>query len=157
MDSSIRAEYIQIPSLLADLNALLANSTLLANPLQLDLESSAADPTDTIRIVRGRTLNSKNLLYCGFRYVNDGKLSTITKRQPWKCFLMKMKCKGRLHTINEQLGGGGGGGNGINGENGELLMGFSIFSIEIVSILCHFIPFYAIENLKNLEFRKKYF
>ena len=108
MDSSIRAEYIQIPSLLADLNALLANSTLLANPLQLDLESSAADPTDTIRIVRGRTLNSKNLLYCGFRYVKDGKLSTITKRQPWKCFLMKMKCKGRLHTINEQLGGGGG-------------------------------------------------
>ena len=54
-------------------------------------------------------------------------------------------------------GGGGGGGNGINGENGELLMGFSIFSIEIVSILCHFMPFYAIENLKNLEFRKKLF
>ena len=26
------------------------------------------------------------------------------------------------------------------GENGELLMGFSIFSIEIVSILCHFMP-----------------
>ena len=36
-------------------------------------------------------------------------------------------------------------------------MGFSIFSIEIVSILCHFMPFYAIENLKNLEFRKKLF
>ena len=34
-------------------------------------------------------------------------------------------------------------------------MSFSIFSIEIVSILCHFMPFYAIENLKNLEFRKK--
>ena len=50
-----------------------------------------------------------------------------------------------------------GGANGINGENGELLMGFSIFSIEIVSILCHFMPFYAIENLKNLEFRKKLF
>ena len=36
-------------------------------------------------------------------------------------------------------------------------MGFSIFSIEIVSILCHFMPFYAIENLENLEFRKKLF
>ena len=36
-------------------------------------------------------------------------------------------------------------------------MGFSIFSIEKVSILCHFMPFYAIENLKNLEFREKLF
>ena len=79
---------------LADLNAPLANSTLLANPLQIDLEPSAADPTDTIRIVRGRTLNSKNLLYCGFRYVKDGKPSTITGRQPWKCVRMKMKYKG---------------------------------------------------------------
>ena len=58
---------------------------------------------------------------------------------------------------NGLIGMGGGGSNGINGENGELLMGFSIFSIEIVSILCHFMPFYAIENLKNLEFRKKLF
>ena len=41
-------------------------------------------------------------------------------------------------------GGGGGGGGGANGENGELLTGFSIFSIEKVSILCHFMPFYAI-------------
>ena len=32
---------------------------------------------------------------------------------------------------------GGGGGNGTNGINGELLKGFSIFSIEKVSILCH--------------------
>ena len=31
-------------------------------------------------------------------------------------------------------------GGGANGINGELLMGFSIFSIEIVSILCHFMP-----------------
>ena len=103
MDSFIRAEDFQIPSFLADLNAPLANSTLLANPLQIDLEPSAADPTDTIRIVRGRTLNSKNLLYCGFRYVKDGKPSTITGRQPWKCVRMKMKYKGRLHTNNEQL------------------------------------------------------
>ena len=79
---------------LADLNASLANSTLLANPLQIDLEPSAADPTDTIRIVQGRTLNSKNLLYCGFRYVKDGKPSTITGKQPWKFVRMKMKYKG---------------------------------------------------------------
>ena len=39
---------------LADLNAPLANSTL-----QIDLELSAADPTDAIRIVRGRMFNSK--------------------------------------------------------------------------------------------------
>ena len=74
MDSSIRAEDFQIPSFLADLNAPLTNSTLLANPLQIDLEPSAAHPTDTSRIVRGRTLNSKNLLYCGFRYVRNSVL-----------------------------------------------------------------------------------
>ena len=37
------------------------------------------------------------------------------------------------------------------GENGELLMGFSIFSIEIVSILCHFMPL-APPPLPNLPF-----
>ena len=54
MEPSMRAEDFQISSFLADLNAPLANSTLLANPLQIDLKPSAADPTDTIRIVRGR-------------------------------------------------------------------------------------------------------
>ena len=44
-----------------------------------------------------------------------------------------------------------------NGENGELPKGFSIFSIEKVSILSHFIPFYAIEKLKNLEFQENLF
>ena len=76
-------------SILRDLNAPLANFTLLANPLQIDLESSAADPTDTSRIFRGRTLTSKNLLYCGFRYVMDGKPLTITGRQEWECVRMK--------------------------------------------------------------------
>ena len=90
---------------LADLNAPLANSTLLANPLQIDLEPSAADPTDTIRIVRGRTLNSKNLLYCGFRNVKDGKPSTITGRQPWKCVRMKMKYKGGSIVGGSIVGG----------------------------------------------------
>ena len=90
---------------LADLNAPLANSTLLANPLQIELEPSAADPTDTIRIVRGRTLNSKNLLYCGFRYVKDEKPSTITGSQPWKCVRMKMKYKGG-QLSGGQLSGG---------------------------------------------------
>ena len=66
-------------------------STLLANPLQIDLEPSAADPTDTIRIVRGRTLNSKNLLYCGFRYVKDENSLTITRRQPWRCVIKTPK------------------------------------------------------------------
>ena len=89
MDSSIRAEDVQTPSFLTGLNAPLAYSTLLANPLQIDLEPSAADPTDTSRIFRGRTLNSKNLLYCGFRYVMDGKPLTITRRQPWECFRTK--------------------------------------------------------------------
>ena len=48
---------------------------------------------------------------------------------------------------NESVGGGG----GANGINGELLKGFSIFSIEKVSILCHFMP------LKNLEFQENLF
>ena len=71
MDYSIKAEDFKIPSFIADLNA------RLANPVQIDLEPSAADPIDTIR-----TLNSNNLLLCGFRYVKDGKPPTITIRQP---------------------------------------------------------------------------
>ena len=65
---------------------------------------------DDVRIVRGRTHNSQNLLHRGYRYSKDGKL-TVDKpdgrqadgRQAWRCVRKKDKCRGRLYTLNEQL------------------------------------------------------
>jgi hypothetical protein len=56
---------------------------------------------DTIRIVRGRTAVSKNLLHRGFRYGKDGKPSTLTNKQAWRCNVRS--CTGRLHTVNGEL------------------------------------------------------
>ena len=83
MDSSIRAEDFQIPSFLADLNSPLANSILLVNPIQIDLKPSTADPTDAIIIVRGRKLNSKNLLYFGF-HLKGAPNRRLNVGQFWK-------------------------------------------------------------------------
>ena len=57
----------------------------------------------------------------------------------------------KLYVVVEQLGVGGG------GQWHKWKISFSIFSIEKVSILCHFMPFYAIEKLKNLEFQENLF
>ena len=57
---------------------------------------------DAVKIVRGRTATSQNLLHCGFRYSADGKL-TLDGRQAWRCVKRKEKCCGRLYTLNGTL------------------------------------------------------
>ena len=56
---------------------------------------------DTLRIVRGRTATSQNVLHRGFRYSRDGKVSTKTGKQAWRCVLRS--CKGRLFTLRDDL------------------------------------------------------
>ena len=72
MDSSIRAEDSKSPSFIADLNAPLVNSTLSANPLQIDLEPSATDRTDTINIVQEFALLWLPLRQ-GWKALNDNR------------------------------------------------------------------------------------
>ena len=57
---------------------------------------------DTVKIIRGRTPTSQNLLHSGFRYSKDGKLTT-DGRQAWRCVRKKDSCRGRLYTLNESL------------------------------------------------------
>ena len=57
---------------------------------------------DTVKIIRGRTPTSQNLLHGGFRYSKDGKLTT-DGRQAWRCVRKKDCCRGRLYTLNESL------------------------------------------------------
>ena len=57
-------------------------------------------PSDTeIKIIQGRTQNSKVLLHAGFRYSRDGK-PLVDGRQSWRC-IKRNKCPGRLYTIND--------------------------------------------------------
>ena len=56
---------------------------------------------DSFRIVRGRTKNSENCLYRGYRYSKDGKPSSRTGKQAWRCVLRSNGgCKGRLHSLD---------------------------------------------------------
>ncbi len=62
------------------------------------LQVNASD--DVVKIVTGRTVKSQNLLYHGFRYSKDGKLTT-TGLQAWRCVLKNEKCKGIVYTYIE--------------------------------------------------------
>ena len=57
---------------------------------------------DTVKVIKGRTPTSQNLLHGGFRYSKDGKLTT-DGRQAWRCVRKKDCCRGRLYTLNESL------------------------------------------------------
>ena len=54
---------------------------------------------EDIRIIEGRTHNSKNLINAGYRYSKDGKVLT-DGRQSWRC-VKRNKCHGRIYTIND--------------------------------------------------------
>ena len=57
-------------------------------------------PSETeIKIIQGRTQNSKVLLHAGFRYSRDGK-PLVDSRQSRRCIKCN-KCPGRLYTIND--------------------------------------------------------
>ena len=57
-------------------------------------------PSETeIKIIQGRTQNSKVLLHAGFRYSRDGK-PLVDSIQSWRC-IKRNKCPGRLYTIND--------------------------------------------------------
>ena len=86
-------------------NALLNDYPPLPPPLHPDpLPITPAGPTPPspseteIKIIQGRTQNSKVLLHAGFRYSRDGKL-LVDSRQSWRC-IKRNKCPGRLYTIN---------------------------------------------------------
>ena len=57
---------------------------------------------ESVKLVRGRTASSLNLLHRGFRYSKDGKL-TLDGRQAWRCVKKNDKCRGRLYTLDGSL------------------------------------------------------
>ena len=92
---------IQLPSL-TQLTQQAATS-----PSRQDTSLTSADDSlngatdDTFRIVRGRTKNSQNSLYRGYRYSKDGKSSNVSGKQAWRCILRT--CKGRLNSLDNKL------------------------------------------------------
>ena len=75
-----------------------------APPPQPDHPLPHDQEDDSFRIVRGRTKNSENCLYRGYRYSKDGKPSSRTGKQAWRCVLRSNGgCKGRLHSLDGTL------------------------------------------------------
>ena len=60
----------------------------------------AMNTSDSIQFIQGRTKNSINAVYLGYRYSRDGK-PTSTHKQAWRCVLRT--CKGRMHTVDGNL------------------------------------------------------
>ena len=60
----------------------------------------AMNTSDSIQFIQGRTENSINAVYLGYRYSRDGK-PTSTHKQAWRCVLRT--CKGRMHTVDGNL------------------------------------------------------
>ena len=82
-------------------------SISIINPLLLLLKmqsttGSSSTPSEKPTFIRGRTVNSLNVIYQGFRYSKDGK-PTISGRQSWRCVLKKYKCPGRLYTLGDSI------------------------------------------------------
>ena len=68
-------------------------------PLLLDLPLLLNHSDTDIKIIQGRTQNSKVLLRAGFRYSRDGK-PLVDGRQSWRC-IKRNKCPRLLYTIND--------------------------------------------------------
>lgn len=80
--------------------------TLRPAPVDLlPLPPSMTPSTEThpLKIVRGRTTTSQNLLHNGHRYSKDRKLQD--GRQAWRCVRKDNRCKGRLYTQRDELVG----------------------------------------------------
>lgn len=60
------------------------------------------DQNSSVKLVRGRTANSQNLLHAGFRYSKDTNLMK-DGRQSWRCVRKNDKCRGRVYTIEGRL------------------------------------------------------